>query len=53
MLKEEREQLQELIGQTMVVLGDLDEIDKTVSRLRNESAELYNKLDTALDGNGN
>ena len=49
MLIEEREKYQSLARQVFVALSDLDEVDKTVSRLRNELNELYIKVDEKLD----
>jgi len=49
MLQEEREQLQNSIRQLIVLREDLHDLEKTLSRLQNESMELYNKLNEKLD----
>ncbi len=51
MLLEEREQLGNLVRQLMVLLSDLNDVEKTFSRIREESKELYEKLDAKLDAN--
>ncbi|KKM92273.1 hypothetical protein LCGC14_1220040 [marine sediment metagenome] len=40
MLMEEKEQVQELLRQLLVLEADLNDIEKTTSRTRNESTEL-------------
>lgn len=37
--------------QVMSLLADVNEMDKTVSRLKNELTEDYKKIDEALDKN--
>lgn len=44
MLIEDREHIQDLLKQLMVLLADLNDIEKTFSRIRNEANELYEKL---------
>ena len=49
MIREEKELVQNLIRQVVVFREDLKDIEKTFSRLKNESLEIYIKLDTLLD----
>ena len=49
MLREEREEVQKLLRQLMVLRADLNEVTKTLSRLQDETIELYQKLDDKLD----
>jgi len=49
MLQEEREQIQKILRELMVLREDLNELEKTFSRLGNETVELYKKLDGMLD----
>ena len=44
-----RERLQDYLRQITVLLGELNEMEKTVSRLRNELTEEYKNIDEALD----
>ena len=46
---DDTEKLQEKQRQVLVLLGDLNDIDKTVSRLRNELAEMYMENDKKLN----
>jgi len=48
-LREEREEVQKLLRQLMVLRADLNEVAKTLSRLQDETIELYQKLDDKLD----
>jgi len=50
--KEDREKAQQLMREVVVVLGDVNEVEKTLSRVKNEATELYEKLDTVLNTNG-
>lgn len=47
-----RRKLQQLAGELMKLLTDLNELEKTFSRIHNEAHEMYNKIDEALDKNG-
>lgn len=49
MLREDRERFQDLMRDLLVMIGDLNDLEKTFSRVRNETQELYNKLDKGLD----
>ncbi len=50
MLREETEQrVQELLRKLMVVLCDLNDIEKTVSHLRDETNKLASKLNGTLN----
>lgn len=51
MLREKREQIQKLVRELMVLRSDLNDLEKTFSRLRNESIGLYEKLNEMLDEN--
>lgn len=48
-LQEEKEQAQNLMRQLLVLQSDQNDLEKTFCRLRNESNELYIKLDKILD----
>lgn len=50
MTEEERKQLEELMRQMMVLNADLNEHEKTLSRVRNEYFELHKKIDSKLNG---
>ena len=45
----DREKAQELMREVVTVLGDVNEMEKTCSRIKNETTEIYEKLDTILD----
>ena len=47
--EKEKLQAQDLLRQLMVLREDLNDVEKTFSRLRNEPLELYIKLDGILD----
>ena len=49
MLYDEKEKLQNFIRQLIVFREDLHDLEKTFSRLRNESEELYLKLEKKLN----
>ena len=47
---EEKEQIQEFMRQLLVLMADLNDLEKTfISRLRNESKDLLNELNKRLD----
>lgn len=46
---DDTEKLQEKQRQVLVALGDLNDIEKTVSRLRSELDEMYMENDKRLD----
>ena len=46
---DDREFLQEKLREVVVLLGDLNEVDKTVSRLRSELRQEYINIDQRLD----
>jgi len=48
-LEKWREILQEKAREALKVMGWLNEMEKTVSRLKNEVQDLYEKIDEALD----
>lgn len=51
--EEDRAKIQDLYRENLIVLGDVNEIEKTLSRIKNEATELAEKLDTLLnDENG-
>ena len=50
MLIEEREQIQNMLRELLVLQGDMNELEKTFSRIKNESIELYEKLNGMLNG---
>ena len=43
-------QLQDKMRTILSLMGDLNEMEKTISRLKDELAEEYKKLDKTLDG---
>jgi len=45
----DREKAQELMREVVIVLGNVNEEEKTLSRIKNEATEIYEKLDTILD----
>jgi len=45
----DREKTQELMREVVIVLGNVNETEKTLSRIKNEATEVYEKLDTILD----
>ena len=45
----DKEQVQDFTKQLLTLLGDLNDIEKTISKLRNEVSNLYIKLDNMLD----
>lgn len=45
----DREKAQELMREVVVILGSVNEVEKTLSRVRNETTELYKKLDIVLN----
>lgn len=47
--EEVRAKVQDLYRENLVVLGDVNAIEKTLSRIKNEATELVEKLDTLLD----
>jgi len=47
--EDDRRRVQELLRELLVIRSDLSDIEKIISRLRQESMELYNKLDGILD----
>lgn len=47
--REQKEQIENLIRKLMVLRADLNDLEKTFSRLQNESIGLYEKLDNMLD----
>jgi len=51
MLVEKRKQIENLFQQLMVLLSDLNEVEKTFSRIRNEAKELRKDLNELLNGN--
>ncbi len=44
-----RAKLQDLAFESLRILAEINEMEKTVSRLKNETAEVYEKCDKALD----
>ena len=44
-----RSKLQNLLRENIVLLSELNDVDKSVSRLRNELKEIYLKIDKCLD----
>jgi len=48
-LREEREEVQKLLRQLMVLRADLNEVAEALSRLQDETIKLYQKLDDKLD----
>jgi len=48
-LREEREEVQKLLRQLMVLRADLNEVAEALSRLQDKTIELYQKLDDKLD----
>lgn len=48
--EEERKKLQDLMRQLMVLNANLNEHEKTLSRVRNEYWELHKKIDGKLNG---
>ena len=44
-----RQKLQDKLKEITVLSGELNAIEKTVSRLRNELKEEYDKIDETLD----
>jgi len=46
---EDRKRIQDLLRQLIILREDLHELEKTFSRLNNESIELYSKLSNLLD----
>jgi len=44
-----RKKLQDLACESLRLLAEIHEMEKTVSRLKNETAEVYEKCDEALD----
>lgn len=48
--EEERKQLQDMMRQMTVLNAELNEHEKTMSRLRNEYFELHKKIDAKLNG---
>ncbi len=47
------EKLQEKQREVLVLLGELNDVDKTVSRLRAELSEMYMEIDKRLEGERN
>ena len=47
--EEQRDKLENLMRQLVVLREDLHQIEKTFSRLQNETIELYKKINGALD----
>jgi len=50
--KKWRQMLQDKAREVMTLMGDVNELEKTVSRLKSELTEEYEKIDEALDKNG-
>ncbi len=51
--KKWRQMLNDKAREVMNLLSTVNELEKTVSRLKNELTEEYEKIDEALDENGN
>ena len=47
--EEERKQVQDLLRQLLTVRVELTDVAKVLSRLQDETIELYRKLDDRLD----
>jgi len=47
---EKRKKLQELHQQLITFRGELNELEKTLSRINNESIMLHNDIEDMLDG---
>lgn len=50
--EEEQKKLQSILRETVVCMADLNDMEKTVSRLRNEANEIYDRADKRLDEAG-
>ncbi len=50
MLKEEKELIQKLIREIIVLREDIASIEKTLVRINKETIELYEKMDKLLNG---
>lgn len=50
-LEELRRQIADKASEVLKLMGDVNEMEKTVSRLKNELEEMYEKLDQVLDKN--
>jgi len=46
-----RSRLNDKAREVMVQLGVVNEMEKTISRLKNELTEMYEKIDESLNGN--
>jgi len=46
-----RNRLNDKAREVMVQLGVVNEMEKTISRLKNELTEMYEKIDESLNGN--
>ncbi len=49
-IKDKRRKLQDLHLELMVFRADLHDLEKTASRMNNESMKLYEELEDMLDG---
>lgn len=50
MNKTDRKKAQQLLQEVLVVLSDVNEIEKTLSRIKNQTTELYTKLNNTANG---
>lgn len=48
--KEDMTKVQRLLRQVFLIRSDISEIEERLRRIKNESAELYEKLDNIADG---
>ena len=49
-LKAKQAKLQDLHRELMIFRGELNELEKTFSRMNNESMKLYEEIEDMLDG---
>ena len=48
--QEDMENAQRLIRQTLLISGDISEIEERLARIKKENLDLYKKLDNIADG---